>query len=411
MPSLSPFPLRLSLLKPPLSGNLYATRPVALTLSSGVVNDAYRAPGTQGDGPAGTTGIWPAATNLNDNGNATTNLTGVTDHSSTTTRATTGVVKFGTTAFNVVSGNAAANEGPSQPINGGLGSTLYTVSAWVWLISGAATVRTTLSDSVAGKQGGSAVALTATPQKVTVTATTGIAGITEASYIETTIQQAGTWRIGGWQVETGAVATPYVQTDGADATRPAGRIQVPVGGILPLDHGWIASRVQMGWASSGSTNLVQTGWDLRSGSNAVMQEVAWNGTQWAFKIGSTGGVNIAPSAFVVGDYQTFIQRYSNLGATNSSSINGGAFNTGVGGAITNYAALMDIGGQSVATRQISGNEAWVAFGSAMLPDSAPTFFANIGNNKPTVRQLKQAFGGRVGVWDGRTGTMQVSVSA
>ena len=246
---------------PLLRAVLAGRRPVsalALTASGNETADNFgvsRRTNTQGDGQAIGThagiGIWPPATNLNDNGNATTNITGITDTSCTTTRVTSGVVKFGTTAFNVVSSNLAANEGPYQAVNGGLAATQYTVSAWAWLVSGAATVRATLSDSVSGKQGGTAVVLTATPQRIQVTATTGALSINVRSYIETTVQQVGTWRIGGWQVEAGAVATPYIETDGADASRVIGRLQVPnFHRLVTPTQGWWAQLLVPGGSAA-----------------------------------------------------------------------------------------------------------------------------------------------------------------
>lgn len=240
-------------LRPPTGvRQLTLTGGVQIDTPVGVTAVVARQTATQGDGlPFGSgAGMWNAASNINGNGNATTNTTGITDHSSTTTRATTGVVKFGTTAFNVVSGNAAANEGPSQVINGGIAATQYSISAWAWLISGAATVRAALSDTVAGKQGGTAVVLTATPQKITVTATTGALALNIASYIETTVQQAGTWRIGGWQSEVGPIATPYIQTDGGDAPRAAGNITMVADGLLTATQGGVITSWTQTWGDA-----------------------------------------------------------------------------------------------------------------------------------------------------------------
>lgn len=415
----STYPLRLSLLRPPLSST-FATRPVKLT-EANVVDDAYRAAngGIQGDGLLGnqTTGIWPAATNLNDNGNATTNLTGVTDHSSTTTRATTGVVKFGATAFEVVSGNAAANEGPSQPINGGLGSTKYTISAWVWLISGAATVRATLSDTVAGKQGGTAVVLTATPQKVTVTATTGIAGITEASYIETTVQQAGTWRIGGWQVETGAVATPYIATDGGDATRGAGRVQVPVAGLgITPRGGCIVVRAAPGWANTAAPSSNARAFQFGSTSADRAFTGYSNGTTtWDADVADNNVLIAAQSgaSFAAGTPFTVAGAWDLLGTY--VSVNGVAPTTTTprGTIATSWGTFIDVGSGAaqIAGREFAGNFYWVAFFPMPLSASQYAFLNNFGNTPPRVSQLRQVIRGRVGVWDCHTGTMQVSVAA
>ena len=168
-----------------LGGGLRSTSG-ALTLSGNEITDAVRSAGTEGDGltvPDRTTGIWEATTNRNVNGNATTNTTGVTDDGATTTRVTSGTVKFGGTAFESVTDNAGANEGAYEVISGGAAATQYTGSVWVWAASGSPTVRIAIYDDVSGKQASSPVTLTATPQRIEVTATTGGGSSTFRTYV------------------------------------------------------------------------------------------------------------------------------------------------------------------------------------------------------------------------------------
>lgn len=355
----------------------------SLTLSGNEITDALRAVNTQGDGLSNDSsmGIWPAATNLNDNGNATTNTTGVTDHSSTTTRVTSGVVKFGTTAFSVISGNAAANEGPSQLVNGALAATQYTVSAWAWLVSGAATVQVALDDTVGGHQAGSAVVLTATPQRITVTATTGIAGINIASYVETSVQQVGTWRIGGWQVETGARATPYIQTDGGDATRAAARVQLPVKGLFTSTQGWIAIRIRYGW---GSVPANATVFSWADSANERI-ELVYITNQWV-GLKRTGGVGGNAAAAVntpaVGDLDTLVLAWT--GGTLGLSRAGLAFVSVANTSIpTTTATLMDLGQSTQAAGRFqSSDDFWFATGSGTLTNSDAAMINAFGSADP-----------------------------
>jgi len=366
---------------------------VQIDTPSGVAATVPRQTATQGDGLAipGGYGVWPAATNLNDNGNATTNTTGITDNSSTTTQVTSGAVKFGSTAFEVVSGNAAANEGPSQAIDGGLAGTQYTVSAWAWLVSGAATVRATLSDSVAGKQGGTAVVLTATPQKVQVTATTGALALNEASYIETTVQQAGTWRIGGWQVETGPVATPYIETDGGTASRTAGRVQIPVAGLFTPTQGWWAAWVRWGFPSTaepgtGAPRLLDWADD---GSNLLLlyYEESSNKISQGRGGGSFGAAQTAAQTFAVGDIVFATGDWS--ATTLGVSVNGGSRTTlGQSSIPALTSSTLDVGrANASAANWIDSNALCVITGKGALSNADVATMHSWGNIVPSLSQI------------------------
>ena len=366
-----------------------------LTLAN-VLTDATRLANVEGDGlPFGSGyGVWPAATNLCINGNATTNTTGITDNSSTTSRVTSGVVKFGTTAFEVVSSNLAANEGPSQSVSGGAGSTQYTVSAWAWLISGAATVRATLSDSVAGKQGGTAVALTTTPQKITVTATTGALGASVASFIETTVQQAGTWRCGGWQVETGNVATPYVQTDGGTATRSAGRVQVPVSGLFSATQAWVAVRLVPGWASASPPGTSEAGvfeWGDGTFNNRLVLTWVEATSEWVVARatgGTYGNSAVSADTFAASTAITLIGAFE---ATQTRiSVDGAAFSNAANTTIPDLSAvaLADIGAETAdLSRKQAGHNPWAVIGKGSLTDADAARINSWGNTVPTLAQI------------------------
>ena len=381
---------------------------VALTVSGNETADTFgvsRFTNTQGDGitfPGKSVGIWRAATNLTDNGNATTNTTGITDNSSTTTRVTSGTVKFGSTAFSVVSSNLAANEGPSQLINGGVGSTQYTVSAWAWLTSGAATVRATLFDSVGGKQGGTAVALTTTPQRVTVTATTGALGINEASYIETTVQAVGTWRIGGWQVETGAEATPYVETDGAGATRAIGRVRHTFGADIDETQFWLAARITPRWAGADGVWHSLFEW-ADDGNNGFLLHKNAADNLWRFGrfAGGAGAYATAAAGHAASESVTVVA-FCNA-TTVKISIDGAAFTSVANTSIPTLAALtVDVGREpvnSVATA-LGGQLLWLALGRDALSAADAAWFHRIGTGGG-VPDLYECSGDATFVWDAR----------
>ena len=368
----------------------------ALTLDN-VITDATRRAALEGDGLSvpGGFGVWPDATNRNINGNATTNTTGVTDNSSTTTRVTTGTVKFGSTAFEVVSGNAVANEGPSQAISGGAAATQYTVSGWAWLVSGAATVRATLQDNVSGKQGGTAVVLTATPQKVQVTATTGAGAVTFNSFMETTVQQAGTWRCGGWQVETGAVATSYIPTDGATAARSAGRVQVAMEGLVTAAQGWAAARIKTGFASNvaiGSDDAAVLSWGaaqtdwwlmyLRNSAATAPDQVAF----YRQGGGAGGAQALQAISFAKGDDITVVFACD---ATQVKVSGGGSAFTAAAQTTASVSdSLADIGYDPTDNRRyLRSNLLWLVIGKGTLTDADAVKLNAFGSTVPTMNQL------------------------
>ena len=364
-----------------------------MTLSAGVGTDDERLAALTGDGLAQGSGlsVYPAATNLLANTNGDVDTTGLTDNSSTTT-AVASTAKFNGRAFQVVSGNAAANEGPSQAITGGLASTQYTISAWAWLISGAATVRATLSDSVSGKQGGTAVALTAVPQKIQVTATTGAVSITQAAYVETTVQQAGTWAFGGWQVETGTVATPYVANGG---TRVAGRVQLGVQGLFTGTQGWFAAAVRMGWASTvapSSNAMPIFNWS-DDGNNRITCQVSETANSHTLTVrrrylGSITDALSSAAAFAQGGTGLFVGAWDAVGLAASAYAT--AFVTA---ADTNYPVLaatsfdMSQGALS-SLSEIRSSFRWYLVGKGSRPTAADVALMNTwGTTVPTLAQI------------------------
>lgn len=198
----------------------------ALTVTGGVIFDADRALGVQGDGRTAdsSASIFEATTNLCTNGGFETNTTGWTLVSAAIARITS-QFKFGAASLEIVTSNAAANEGAYH--NFTATAAVYTVSAWVRGAAGG-TVRMAVRDNAGGSaQTGTAVTLTGTWQRITLT-TTALTAATWRCYVETDVQQAVTFQVDGVQAEQQPLATPYVHTDGATASRAAGRIQAPV---------------------------------------------------------------------------------------------------------------------------------------------------------------------------------------
>lgn len=392
---------------------------VALTVSGNEMADTFgvsRSANTQGDGrtfPDKSVGIWPAATNRIDNGNATTNTTGITDVSCTTSRATTGTVIFGTTAFSVATSNLVANEGPYQAVDGGLASTQYTCSAWAWAPSGSPTVRIVLEDSVSGKQASAAVTLTATPQRISVTATTGALSINIRSYVETNVQQNVTFRIGGWQVETGAVATPYVETNGGTATRAAARVRLPATGyvdtrnLLNSTQSWIAVCMEHDRVSSAVTvNFRWFTW-LIDGNEYIINDYNGNETSTGNRLTGGVGAGVGGLATTWAAGGTVVCLTGWTATLFAMAINGAAPTTASNTSIPVLSTTaFDIGSQLGSAIHLGARVRWAAAGTGAA-NAALSAYLNMIRLGGGVPDLYECPGNATLVYDGRNAVAQV----
>ena len=250
--------MMLSPVRPPLNG-FSATRRVALTRSGGYIDDAVRALGVQGDGLSndGSTGIWPAATNLVTNGGFETNTIGYGLYTAAGTAGSLARVntdaKFGGASLRVITTGDGVGQGFAKTSITGSTSSPYSVSMWVKAPVGAL-LTLSLAEYLAAAfvrvTGNSEYTGTGNWDRVTFSGTTG-AGMDKliASFFTRTSAQALTFYVDGFQIETGLVPTPYIETDGGTASRSAGRIQMPYDpGLFTAHQGWVASRVRMGMA-------------------------------------------------------------------------------------------------------------------------------------------------------------------
>lgn len=373
-----------------LSGLQIAARAAgtAITLSGNEITDEVRALSTSGDGLSsfdGSTGIWPATTNLCSNGGAETNTTGITEHGSTTTRITS-QQKFGTACFNVVTANAAANEGPYETFTATVA--VYEISAWVRGAAGG-TVRVAVRDnSGANLQAGATATLTTTWQKITLT-TTNLTAATWRAYVETNVQQALTFQFDGLQPELGSVSTPYVETNGGTATRAVSRAQMATASLSPT-LGAVSQAWRLNFASTDTT--VRTLFSLYKDANNYVR-VYWDGATHFVCETMDASVSLkatsAVQSFAVGALRALTGKWSTSGP--SISVSGGAFtNTAGRGTPFTTPASFDVGSHNAA--QVVGADLWwtVAWSTTIDPtDSSltaatvPTFVQLLANNTNT----------------------------
>lgn len=343
-----------------------------VTKSGNEITDASRILAVEGDGidaaakRDGSCGIWEASTNLVTNGGFETDTTGWVESGATITRDVA-EAQFGSASGEFVTANAAANEGGYHVFTGAA-ATQYTVSAWVW---GTGTVHIALYDDVSGKQASSAVTLSATPQRVTKTATTGGGSATFRVYVETNTQQDITFNVDGVQVEVQPIATPYIETDGGTAGRNAGRVQMPAS-LIDETQGWIAIRVRMAYTNNGLPVTNPWFWIWGDGINDRLGGFLSADSIHFRRANGGAGVSSALShgGFSLGDRMTFIFWWS---ATHQGmSVNGGSLSSSANANVpTLSATTFDVGcATSVyADAEFDCDFLWVACGTGTLTDA------------------------------------------
>ncbi|HSX19447.1 MAG TPA: fibronectin type III domain-containing protein [Candidatus Saccharimonadales bacterium] len=370
-----------------------------LITSGNEITDASRTTNTQGDGLSNDSsyGIWAAATNLVANGGFETNTTGWIPRTgtSTTIARNTTEHKFGAASVAVTTPGSAdyesvANGTSSSGYYTVSSSTAYTVSAWtkaavgentyvVWdeLNSSGTYITSQFSSAVVGNGGW---------QRVTLTATTNGSTARLLIYVgHNTTHVASTFYVDGVQVETGSVATPYIETNGATASRSAGRVQ-PVSNIFSATQGWAAFRIRSGWGTAPS-NATLFSW-ADSGNERI--ELVYVTNQWVAIKRTLGAGSNAASAIItpaVGDFETVIISWTS--STVKVSVNGAAFVSASNSSIpTLTATLADIGQSTqAANRLLDADVFWSAAGSGTLSDADASTINGFGNTDPTINSF------------------------
>jgi hypothetical protein len=259
----------------------------------------------------------------------------------------TAFTKFGTNAFSVATPGAVNSEGMfgvSATVSDTTGSVVG--SCWVFQPTGTlqfrAWVRITYSDGTILDGGATIFTPSSGGTRVVTPAVAVSAGKTATSYqlmVRSNALGATTIYVDGMQVERGTVATPYVHTDGATATKGGVRIQMsnnaPTGAPTPT-QGQVSVRVRPAWAFDNAPSSFARVWvwalngesaprysiDLYydQGSNRWAASVIENGVTVAFA--QSAAQNFAAGATI---NLTMYWTATSIGL----SVNGANFTTGV----------------------------------------------------------------------------------
>lgn len=164
----------------------------------------------------------------------------------------------------------------------------YTLSAWV---NRTETVDSwKLQFSGANLTGSTNIPAVTGWQRVTVTATATATAAMVVRVINFSAGAATAIYIDGFQVETGSVATPYIETDGATATRSAATVQAS-SSVLNATSGWVATRVRLGFgvaANEPPTFAPVFRWGSSAG-NEIFLFYRSSSNNWEVKFAGTAG--------------------------------------------------------------------------------------------------------------------------
>lgn len=364
----------------------------SLTLSGNEITDVVRAAGVQGDGRAATDssmGIWEATTNLCTNGGFETNTTGwIINGVGTTLARVTTEQKFGIASLQIITPGSASNEGVIWNTGSVVSpSVAYTASAWVKAPVGTRLVafiqERTGADVFIANDFGTTLVADGTWQRISVTATLqATAGRARVGVLTGSAPaQAVTFYLDGMQLENQPLATPYVETNGATASRAAARVQAPAS-LLDETQGWVAMRVRMGWVNTSLPNVAPIAWEWRQGTENQMSLYRVSTTNWAidFRRNSTLTSRSVAATHAAGDYVTLIAAWTNT--TISLSVNGGAFSSVARGGTVGGAALpatFEIGNRAATGLEIDSDVLWFACGTGTLTDTAAAAIHALGN--------------------------------
>lgn len=350
-----------------------------LTVSGTPITDALRALGVQGDGLSADSsfGLWEAATNLVTNGGFETNATGWVASVGGAIARDTAEAKFGAASGRINTTGAAGNEGAYDEIALTSGQT-YTFSVWLKCAS-ANQLRLWIRTTGGVNKAEVAFTPTGSWQRVTLTWTAD-ATATFWFQVGNKTATAETIYVDGVQVENQPLATPYIHTDGASASRTAARVQAPAA-LLDETQGWVAMRVRFG----GNLAESRYGWAWRDDNNNQMY-VRWNFSLSRWEMfrtsGGTPGTAVKADTVAVGDMLTLIGRWTatQLGI----SVDGAAFATAAQSAVPTLAATaFDIGGLAGSGTELDGDVLWFACGTGTLTDADAAAIHAFGNTDPT----------------------------
>jgi RHS repeat-associated protein len=385
--------------------------------SGEVITDAVRSAGVQGDGrppPDSSSGIWEGTTNLLPNGGLESNnwwwnVVGVVG-------AQTGSnPKFGSKSY---SARSATATGDNFIVVSGFNlqpSTTYSWSVWVYFPqpgylaeydlylqeNGGAHRRTAVL-------GTGLRAYAAGWHRLTGTGTTPSNWLASSRVaLRPAKNSDNSWNTGltisydGLQVEQKTFATPYVHTDGAQASRTPATVQAP-SSSLNKNQGWVAFRTRLGWSSTNEPLFPMFwGWGqfdagLRTELNVVWSHQNNNFYFEQFDRGPQTIVSGPQQTHQAGQLRTVVAAWTPTQL--KISVDGGAFATANRPSVAGLnAPNWYLGRRHNNSFHVNSDLLWAAAGAGTLSSADAAQLHGFGNTDPTLAQLP---GQPTFAWDG-----------
>jgi hypothetical protein len=397
------------------------TLPNTLAFSGNEITDATRTTNTQGDGvtpPDSSTGIWEGTTNLIRNGgfesgtsdwltsNGSGSVSSISQISSTS--------KFGSKAlqyaFTAGTGSWALLENnyhsyASTPNFNTANQ--YTLSFWAKLVSGNSSFRVEICDGSSTNfvMNIQTSTLTSSWARYTYTFTPLSAGVApQIILMPSSFTTPVTFDVDGVQVEQKAYPTPYVDTNGATASRGAAQVEAPAADSN-MTQGWYATRLRMDAASTSSVDSYLGQPYINSNSRLALHA---SGANWIIANDNASTVDSSASissSYSAGTMETAVFAWT--ASTLSVSVNGGVFTTVSRASVpSGTLTQLDIG-SSNGSRQADGDIKWAASGTGTLTNADAATLNTLGNTVPTFTNLNALNSGNASPamsWAGSTTT-------
>jgi hypothetical protein len=387
--------------------------------TSWLITNAVRAANLDGDGLPATddsSGVWEPTTNLITNGGLETDMTGWSSFNAALSRVTANK-KFGTAAGRCVwnSTGTSYDATHNTAISGATLNRVYTASAWIY---GTGTPVGKDAYIKLGEEGGASgyvesvtnFTLAAGWQRVTITRQLTANDRTNLRLI---VGRTGSLvplefiEYDGAQMELQPLATPYVETNGATATRGAAEIKgisgpgggpgLPGGttyGVLRPDQGWVAVCFRPRWASTDDPHgdvVTLFNWE-NAGFDRIQLFYDPAGDRFKLRRKDASGENIVVSeamSFAAGATITVVAGWTSTGLY--LSVNGAAFET-----LTFVDQVTDIGanfyswGQRITSPNgyLDGEILWAALGPGTLTQAdASALYGLAGDDSDGLARL------------------------
>ena len=394
----------------------------SVTSTGNIINDTYRGnPPTQGDGLSsdGSSGIWEGTTNLVANGGDEVNDSDIFALNSSVSHITS-ASKFGSRAFKTITNGGASGQGIEWTnASGGnisvSASATYTFSVWLegkngseplqqqifWFNSSGSLISTSTSSAISASG--------ANFFRYTFSAPAPSNAASAIPAVTDTASPSITFYADGVQLEQKTYATPFVDTEGATASRSTGRMQLPAMSIS-MDQGWYAARLRMDMNASSNADLYIAQLYIDSTHRLAMHV---NGSNWTIDSingGTTDTASTASSFSGAGTTGGVLENvvFKWTSTTIGVSVNGNPFVTASRSAITSDTlATIDVGSNNGAN-QLNGDTRWAGAGSGTLTDtdaaSLNTAMASGDVAFSTLQTLNSNTAAPTMDWDGSSST-------